>query len=162
MHPEEPAGGSASVVLTAALDVVCASRRWRVLHAPLGDVANLADAVLLAPAAAWFYVDRRLVEVAVVAQLRQGCDRAWPAPGASPGRVRAVVEALCARSDRFRALWAGAPVRPRLRTPYEVRHPALGRLSLVRRVTPAPGGRWHEEVAPTGTDAPLLGLLDLL
>lgn len=163
MHPDDPGAGDVAAILSDALDVVRATHRWWALHAPLGLVTNLARAVFTHPAAPWFYLDLTQVEVAVVAQLRPPHAPA-PADDARPARA---VAALAAESDRFRALWTGLPVALRPRAPYEVRHPALGVLTLDRETVRRPDGTWSERLVPHAggrrdRDAEALALLDLL
>lgn len=163
MHLHDPWNGDAAAILSDALDVVHATRRWQALHAPLGVVTNLARTVFTHPAASWFYLDVLQVQVAVVAQLRR-------LPGSDPeepGPAPAVATGLAAESDRFRALWAGPAVTHRPRAPYEVRHPALGVLALDRATARRPDGTWCEHLVPRpgdreACDADLLALLDLV
>jgi hypothetical protein len=163
VHLHDPGAGDAAAILSDALDVVHATRRWQALHAPLGVVTNLARAVFAHPAASWFYLDPVQVQVAVVAQLRRA-----PAPDlADPAPVPAVATLLAAESDRFRALWTGPVVAHRPRAPYEVRHPALGVLALDRATARRPDGTWYERLVPRAgdheaRDADLLALLDLV
>lgn len=163
MHLHEPGAGDAAAILSDALDVVHATRRWQALHAPLGVVTNLARAVFTHPAASWFYLDPVQVQVGVVAQLRWPPDR----DAEDPGPVLAVATRLAAESDGFRALWTGPVVTHRPRAPYEVRHPALGVLSLDRATARRPDGTWCERLVPRAgdheaRDADLLALLDLV
>ncbi|MBB2899446.1 hypothetical protein FHR75_000234 [Kineococcus radiotolerans] len=81
MCPEPPRPLAASASLSSALDVLWTDRRWRLLHAPLGEVTNLARAVFLHPDASWFFLDHQQVQLAVVAQLRGA------APGSAPGNA---------------------------------------------------------------------------
>ena len=83
MCPEPPRPLAASASLSSALDVLWTDRRWRLLHAPLGDVTNLARAVFLHPDASWFFLDHQQVQLAVVAQLRGAAPAG--APGSAPG-----------------------------------------------------------------------------
>lgn len=163
MHLHDPRAGDAAAILSDALDVVHATRRWQTLHAPLGVVTNLARTVFTHPAASWFYLDLLQVQVAVVAQLR----RPSGADPADHGTVPVVTTALAAESDRFRALWTGPAVTHRPRAPYEVRHPALGVLALDRATARRPDGTWCEHLVPRpgdreARDADLLVLLDLV
>jgi hypothetical protein len=152
---DDHGAGVASATLTDALDVVHADVRWRALHAPLGEVTNLARSVFAHPSAPWFYVDPALVEVAVVAQLRKRSS-------AGGVRVRDLIADLSGSSVRFRALWNGLAVAHRLRGPYEVRSPDVGLLALQRCALPAAGGGWRERIAPQdAATADALALLDL-
>jgi hypothetical protein len=168
VHHHDLGAGDVAAVLSDALDVVRATHRWRALHAPLGTVTNLAHAVFTHPAAPWFYLDLAQVQVSVVAQLRSSSaasdadadPAADPAGPAGPG-------ALAAESDRFLALWTGLAVVHRPRAPYEVRHPAFGRLALDRRTTRRADGTWCERLVPRAggggsRDAAALALLDLI
>jgi hypothetical protein len=164
VHLHEPGAGDVAAILTGTLDVVRATRRWRVLHAPLGAVPNLAHAVFLHPAAPWFYLDPAQVQVAVVAQLRR---RVLSAERPENGPLLAVAGELAEASERFRTLWTGLPVAYRPRAPYEVRHPDLGLLALDRSTRLLPDGSWCERLVPrpdrpAGPDADRLALLDLL
>lgn len=95
MHLHEPGAGDVAAVLTDTLEVVRATRRWRVLHAPLGTVPNLARAVFVHPAGPWFYLDlarcATLTWVCSPWTARRGCCPTgggasdWcPDPGARP------------------------------------------------------------------------------
>ncbi|VTR76109.1 hypothetical protein [Cellulomonas hominis] len=178
MHLDDPGAGDVAAILGDALGVVRATHRWRALHAPLGVVTDLASAVFTHPSAAWFYLDLAQVQVAVVAQLRARATSGGPdapgTPGASgtpgargDGPVPPSAVGLAARSERFRALWSGLAVAHRPRTPYEVRHPALGVLRLDRVTVRQPDGTWCERLVPRpgdrgDRDAESLALLDLL
>ncbi|WP_432519282.1 hypothetical protein [Kineococcus sp. SYSU DK006] len=176
MCAEPPHPPSASAALNRALDVVGADPRWQRLHAPLGEVGNLAHAVFLEPAAGWFFLDHEQVQVAVVALLRGGDPRAAGSagrPGArgaaepttgSVERWGSVVEDLRTRSPQFRRLWSGLHVRYRTRTSCPVHHPDLGAITVDRFVSRAADGSWLERVqAPADSPAAqVMALLDLI
>ena len=153
-------------LLTPALQLVDHSRSWAGLHAPLGDVRNLAHAVFRSPRAGSFYVDPVRVEQSVVARLRDGL-HAGPCRDGAEDDARAVagvVADLIARSVAFRRLWTGLELRSRSRDRYEVNHPDLGRLTFDHRVSRTPEGLWWDEYVPragTRTDE-MAGLLALL
>ena len=176
MCAEPPRPPSASAALNRALDVVRADARWQRLHAPLGEVGNLAHAVFLEPAAGWFFLDHQQVQVAVAALLRGGDPRAAERTARAGGRGAAepatgsverwgsVVEDLRARSPQFHRLWSGLHVGYRARTSCAVHHPDLGAITVDRFVSRGADGSWLELVqAPAGSPAAqVMSLLDLV
>lgn len=159
--PAADAGAAASAIVTDALDVVVADRAWRLLHAPLGEVRNLAWSAFTHPAAGTFYVDLPLLRLALVARLRHARTLTAGGPGTPPparAHLDAVVARLAARSEDFAGLWHGLAVAHRVRTPYEVRHGEVGLLPLRRSTGRIGPDLWQERLTAQGAAAEALRL----
>jgi hypothetical protein len=144
-----------AAVLSPALDVITANRRWRTLHAPLTDPTDTARSVFVDPVASRFFHDLAREELRVVAAL----DAAALRPE-HRDHVAALVRELRATSSRFAARRRGPAVRPLRRDTYVVDHPELGVLTF-DRATEAYGPVLVCVAVPTGRAAQVVSLLDL-
>lgn len=145
-----------AVVLDGGLLVVDSNRRWRALHLPFADRADLGTMVFRDPAAASFFVDRRHEELDVVAALLDGID-----DERARETAQAAVHRLREASPHFDRLWNGLRVRQRLLDTYAVRHPDLGLLTFDRR-TVRHDGSLLRVATPRPATSELLPLLDHL
>jgi transcriptional regulator with XRE-family HTH domain len=140
------------------LDCLASNALARALSPNFAPGVNLLRQLFLDPAEHELHADWDDATAGVVGGLRQ------VAGGADDPRLTAIVNELCASSERFRMLWTRADVGYRPAGPSVMRHPRVGILQLWRNrlLVPDSDGQHlqiYHAVPGTGTVEKLTALL---